>query len=405
MAADDTKTITHNAFDNIYTPSIRMIGGPETEDVLNNTVVKGHTFYMTPDQPLTTKRIYELGLEPWVMFDLIEHDSYRKVYLSRAFRFKHRIFLYLYIQNGNHYVVRSVYQSGSQVLFTLLPEYSPGIGYISHYGKGYGEASIRLSLPIQYAISQLLEVLEFNQFDTLTETLAAIAGPTRPKKEANSENSNTYFQAIQLAELAQRDFIDFFSLGPDDSYDKVIESGYFSQPELMEIRQDIHKPENEKLASFTLPSVVYTEKPLTVSESDVTFDIYSSKDKKLLYYIARSELKIEVDEKPLYQTWPCHVEIIDKNATTELGIRRKWFPVSAFTRPGLEYHSQASNFANPSVERVFEFDICEDTIFGCNYSLLKDERTGKMICIDSYSKYVDITKHYQMKFPMMEQFF
>lgn len=406
MHSEDTKRITFlDQRNRIYLPEIELMTSSEVKKVLDKTIVKGHNFYLTPDTPLTTNRIETLELQPHAQFDLFEEDQYRHACLSRPFRHKHRIFLYLYIQEGDSYIVRTIYQSGSHGLFTLLPDYGAGSGLISHYGKGNGEPSIREALPIQVAISQLLaEDKICIEYSTLEETVGAIAGPSRLKQ--NKEPiSNTFFLEVQSRLYAENQYQNFLDLGPNDNYQTILETGYFNQPELIQFAKTCHKIVDEPLCSFCLPSVVYTENELTSETGQLTFDIYPSRDQSLLYYITRSEINIMMDETKRKQTWFSHIEVIKDNPITSMGVRKKWFPISALVRPGLDYKRKVpARFKNTSIKRIIKFDIDDETLLDGGFSLLRDEKNQRMIGVFKEAKYTDVTKYYQMRFPMLQRF-
>ncbi len=207
-------------------------------------------------------------------------------------------------------IARSFYRSNSHGIWKYLPRYVAYDGRLTWYGKGFGQESISLPIPLQRALAEIGSadpgpmILEDPEF--------IFAGTARGSQPLGKYDSSTY--ANEVDELPVRLKGNFYGEGKIPPKELVFEN----QEQLPDFRRS--------LGEWHQTSSQYGE---------IRIEVFPSRNSKYQYMFCSDKLG---------RVW---IGAIDSDALIgTTGLREHWVEAGDLTTPAFQYFSEADRYGN-----------------------------------------------------------
>ncbi|MDO8571334.1 MAG: hypothetical protein Q7R79_01515 [bacterium] len=236
-----------------------------------------------------------------------------------------------YIEKDGKMVPRSFYRSNSQGVWRYLPNYELKDGDIKWYGKGYGEESATLPIPLQEFLSSITQFDE--QIARVADPKLIFAGTARRVDEGA-----TYFSEVE-------------------SKEKVLDGSFYPQergkkvpPEQVSFKNPQQEPDfTKKSGAWEQPTATYGK---------VTMEVYPSKDGTLSFLFCRDESG---------RAWISSIEDTESDISS-VALRKTWISGGDLTTPAVEYYiperniDQTGGYGNPNRRSGSYVDMYENYV-------------------------------------------
>ena len=326
-----------NSFDQTIKQKDRAIlvkvSDTEAEHVLNRVEIHGGAL----NSSLLPEDIERLGMKPKYKVE----QGGRTIYFSTPYQVgKNWTAVLGYVQDGNIFIGRTYYTSGSQALWRYLPRVSLNDeNKIGWFDKGYSEDSLPLPYQVQKFLGKMLDQEKPVAFQE-SDWVLLFAGTT------NSE-ARTYRGVIEPTpqKVTFKD-------------DPGVVGGYI-QPGRLDFPNSDDRPDLDRLIDqYTFNSLIY---------GSLTARVFPS---------ASGKYKFTFMEDRKGRCWIANIETNGPLST--LGLSASWVKGGSFTVPAYEYAEQAYGYGNS-----------DDVVY----------RPGT-----TKVRYVDMWKNYLSKIPVIKEF-
>jgi hypothetical protein len=274
------------------------------EEILKNGEVHG-------DDGLTVRELDAMGLGPKHELNL---DLATTINFSDVYKYKSRMAVVGYVTKRSttggdgtvtsETVARTFYMSGSQGIWRYLPSHSDR----SWYNKGHNEDSLPVPFEAQAMLGQIAE-----------QPHVAVADSARPffgtARSTVVEPGITYQREVSRNPIK-------------------LEGNFYYPPhgQLIPPKELDFQPGSVQAPDFETEPL-FNWNASTNSISDVQFEVYPSRDKRLNYVFCRTKQN---------EAWLAYVE--DGSEVTSLGIRGNWIRTGDLATPITEYGSQDGGY-------------------------------------------------------------
>jgi hypothetical protein len=289
-----SKNLVETKSGNPYDLPVREVSEEERDEIIAKTEVHGDPFQ---DKALTPELLKEMGLSPKYKVEGTEGNIWLS---SSGYNLDSgRIAVVGYVEYQGKTVARTFYRSNSQGVWRYLPNYRMAGNEVEWYGKGYGEESITLPIPLQKVLSEITN--DESKLINTPNPWLAFAGTARNLHSKNTYRSEVNSQPMELTG-------NFY---PSTPFDKV-------NPSDISFYNDQQAPDfSQKVTSWNAK---------TGLNGNVTVDVFRSKDKSLGYMFCRDA------------EGRCWIGGVDAEGEIQsTGLHRVWINAGDLSTPSYEY--------------------------------------------------------------------
>ncbi len=331
LTAPEEKAVEENKERKAPTQVLEEISQEESEKIFKKVEIHGDEFH---GKRLTAQILRENNLLPKYKVNMDGKEIY---FTSSPYKLsRSRMAVVGYVKQGEDFIARSYYTSGSQGVWRYLPTYIPDYfeDEMYHYGKGYNEESIGLPVQAQVALAEIskdgMPILEVANPNLI------FAGTAR--------NTDKLYEGTYVIEVNK----------------KPVKLGNFSIP------KDKRKIDHEKISpekinllhsqapNFDPSKVMYTwSQSSKTYEGDVQMEAIPSNDGTLTYTFCRDKHN---------RVWIGNIE--NNSEIQSTGIRQTWVNPEDLGVPAYEYKTkdadQTGGYGNEKLRNGSYVDMFEN---------------------------------------------
>ncbi|MDR1300758.1 MAG: hypothetical protein LBK50_03575 [Candidatus Nomurabacteria bacterium] len=295
----------------------------DSREWLNNTRIDGDTYESGGQEyKLNIAHLEQFGLGPKYKADF----GGKEIGLSDVYMVGRHPAIVGYVKDGKQVSARSFYQSKSQGMWRLLPDYTvnrkPADGK-KWYGKGYDEQSTNLPFQLQKACEQIIKTGIKNITDQTDPNFVFLG---TAKRYANKDEYN---EKLHHTHEMRGDY--YREVNPNGQ--KIISQRSNSgkiPPEAVDVANNLQPDFSQKFAEYTVNTDLY---------GSVTTEVFPSQDLSLNYIFCRDKNQ---------RAWVSGIESVSN--LTDTGVYRKWVDGGDLITPPMEYGSSAGGYGNDKIK-------------------------------------------------------
>lgn len=356
VVAEAAETIENN--NPVLFPNAEAVSNNEAEEIMNTFEIRAdNVMYISNGKPLIGKLTKDIllqeGLQP--KHKVVLPDGIT-AYLSDPYHSddQNRVAVVGYIKEADRIVARTFYRSKSQSVWRYLPHHA----YMAWYGKGFGEESINLPLPLQKIMDDLTvegntirnvqndqliflgtahyhpdklnrysdqveyleQQLQSGRITTNIEQVSNIINKLKVLKEEEQKKKETISMLLRVAHEGKQLEGNFYTNDPDKKI----------APQDLVFTNPLQAPDfNNIIASWKKETDLY---------GDITVDVVQSPDGNYRYAFYRF-----ID--PVDGVLKAGIGYVDNgSAITGIGVRGEWINGGDLCTPVYEYAKQSAGY-------------------------------------------------------------